>query len=276
MSFTTSIFTNIFTTRAIAGLIFWAIGLLILVSLWQWQLDRLIWKQNLLNKLEIEETRPEQDQVSLDLLKSSAAEELFLKKFTALSSEATVNTDKLVFVGPRPKDDVPGFHLYAPLPLAEDNITLIAHLGWLPEYLKSDIEDALAQTNWPQDILGYFVMQDPSPIIQVKNFPDEEIWLRADIKDLSAYFGVQPTSTTDLDLFTEKPPTAPAFFYVENIMAEGLEPFFYKDISFVNNHAQYARFWLLMSFAWTFIFLMAAVWPAVKDNIPFLSDRDKS
>lgn len=259
---------NLMSFKTIIGLIFWAAGTTVLLMLWQWQMERLVWKENLLSMLEREEAREELPLVAGETVKTDRPQDLILKKFKAVPAAETIETDLLIFVGPRPKDGEEGAHLYAPLPVQDSNITLLAHLGWVAKAQQDEVKKALADTSWPAEVTGYFIPEHDSGIGNVKNFPDDNIWLRPDIKDFSDYYGLNVMTPGDLDIFDDKRATPPLFYYVETQIAEEIEPQLYKNIELRNDHAYYAQFWLTLAFFWTIIFILAALWPTVKESLP--------
>lgn len=252
--------------KTMFGLLLWAMGLIILLSLWQWQLDRLVWKRGLIEQHAFEESLTVLPELSPLNIKTSATDKFILKKYIVLSDKSKIEADKLIFVGPRPKNGVKGSHVYYPLPIENSRIAIITMLGWVANEDKEQLKQNLDNMSLPEKMNGYFVPNNPESGAQ--NFPKQNIWVSARISDMAKHFNLQVLKPETLDIFANAQKYSPAiFFYTETELSPKLKPRLYKDIEFRNDHAYYAQFWLTMSFAWTIIFLLAALWPIIRETL---------
>lgn len=257
--------------RTVLGLLFWTMGLLILLSLWQWQLERLVWKKGLIEQHRYEESQAVLPELTPLNLKTSAPDKFFLHKYMMRTDGAEINPEQLIFVGPRPKKDKKGFHVYAPMTLEDSDIAVMTMIGWLPEEQKDELQTLISGKNWPINVTGYFVPDNQGNAVE--NRPDQGFWYKANIADMAGHYGYEVLKIKELDIFSDASKQTPlTFFYLENELVPSLEPRLYRDIILKNDHAYYATFWLSMSFAWTIIFIMAAFFPLIKET--FIRKRE--
>jgi len=248
------------------ALLLWAIGFLILLSLWQWQLDRLVWKKNLIEQHQNEQSQTVLSELSPFNLRSSAYNKFFLKKYMARIENAAIDSKNLIFVSPRPKDNVKGSHVYYPFTLKDSDIAVIAMIGWVSDENKNTLMTTLEGLTPPDIINGYFVPDNQGT--GAENFPEQNIWTSARITDMAQYFGYDVINPSEIDIFSNTNISVPlTFFYIEDNLAPDLIPRLYKDIQLKNDHAYYAQFWLSMAMAWTIVFLLAALWPIIAETL---------
>jgi cytochrome oxidase assembly protein ShyY1 len=251
--------------RTIVGLLLWTAGLLILLSLWQWQLERLEWKRSLIDQHRYEASIAVLPELSPFNIKTSPVDKFILHKFVLNTDAQQISADKLILIGPRPKDDKPGLHVYYPIPIKDSDVVLISMIGWVAEDKKEDLKTILADTKLPSQITGYFVPESKSNA--VKNKPKQDFWVKANIQDMADHYGYQALQSDEQKMIPDNLQSTPrAFFYIENNITSDLEPRLFRDITFKNNHAYYAQFWLSMSIAWSVIFIFAAFAPIIKET----------
>lgn len=207
-----------------------AVGFCILTSLGIWQIQRLEWKNTILNTIDRQlEKDPSETNLSRpEILQSSNAEYPFLRG--TISGRFFI-PERVIFLGPRPDD---GKIMFLPiLPFQTvDGVMVYTALGKGRD--DKTIEKAIQNADWTsiRTIKGYF-KEDAfdNPFVPRNSFQKNR-WYRADIQQMARFYGL------------EKSESAPLLFYVEQPVLEDkvlnpLKPEF--DIR--NDHFQYAMFW---------------------------------
>ncbi|MEZ5814571.1 MAG: SURF1 family protein [Alphaproteobacteria bacterium] len=203
--------------------LFTALGVLILCSLGTWQVQRLAWKNNLIDKLnrayETEEAAP------LDL------ENITNQEFTYGRVSGIFMPDKALLLGPRTMNKEIGHDLL--VPLKTQNRTLIVNMGWTGAPLdKQPIYHLQGKKVWFEGLARTPKWNSFTP----ENRPEQNAWYKADIEEIA--------QAKNLD--------APYPFILR---AEHASHKF--DAAFPNNprllpnnnHLQYAFFWFAMAAA---------------------------
>lgn len=221
------------------GTIFTILGVCVLCALGYWQVQRYVWKQEILSALAAEYDVNAAD-VALDFHDFSDYSGYKRGYFEGRYLHA-----KTILLQPRIHEGTPGYHALTPFEIAGgDGVSILVDRGWIPiEYERSD----------------YFLMDMPPGRIKVtgmlrkppkpnpftpENDPDRGVWYRVDINKIAQFHRA--------DILPR------VMFYAET---EGARRSDYPvsastQIQLSNNHAQYALFWFAMASAMVGIYVL--------------------
>ena len=210
-------------------------GAVLLFSLGYWQLQRLIWKEDMISKLS-------------QAYASSAHEFIDFEKldqhdFLYGKVEGLLLTQKALLLGPRVKETQIGHDLIVPLIMKDQRIVLV-NMGWTNAHLKNlSIDDA-------QNAHVSFVGLTRFPtwnIFTPKNMPDNNVWIRPDIEQIAEAKNL--AMPLPVFLYAQ----SSSFSFKENLPNHA---HWYPR----NKHTHYAIFWFFM----TVIFISFFGWIVFK------------
>ena len=200
--------------------LFIAVGTAILLSLGQWQLERLTWKQSILVEIDSKISGPPQ-RLPFEVLQS---EHKYMP--VQISGKLTGNFIKVMasqkFIGA-------GYRIITPLELKNRNIILL-DLGFIRHELVSTISlsgslNLIGNLHWPDEVDLF----TPDP--DQKN----NIWFARDVNALSKKLGTEPILVVAKSFTPSIANLNPLPINTENIP---------------NNHKQYAITWFSLAFIW--------------------------
>ncbi len=201
---------------------FWAtvftlIGVGILLMLGFWQLDRLVWKSELLEKIESSYAR-DASQNPLDL-SSKVLERGFVR--------GVYEHDKSFKIAPRTYKGTPGYHVLTPF-LTRDGAYILVNRGWVPFGFSGEIVSPTEEIR----LVGSIRKPQEPNMFTPDNNPDEDVWYYVDLKEIAVVKGLK-------DLWS-------LMIYVESTsesypLAVATKP------RLKNNHMQYVIFWFSMA-----------------------------
>jgi surfeit locus 1 family protein len=215
------------------------LAIIIMFGLGAWQLHRLEWKQDIINKVE-----------SSKLSKASSVESLDLKdpvqhEFAKVSLTGSFDLDKPLFVAARYFRGALGYHVLLPFKLKASGQVVLVNTGWIPEEQK--------KLGTPRNLPGIEVSF--SGLLRVANrkggfIPDnkDNLWFWYDIPAMEKATGypLLPVVIDRLD-----PQTS-------DHLPEVMYPVgFDGNIQLRNDHLQYAVTWFGIGFAALVIFIIA-------------------
>ncbi|MEM6781387.1 MAG: SURF1 family protein [Pseudomonadota bacterium] len=203
--------------------LFTALGVLILISLGTWQVQRLNWKNDIIAKLD--SAYAGQDDQVLDL---NAAENSDFA-YGRLSGKFLPN--KAIALGPKTHDGKVGYHVLAPMNIdgARD---VIVNLGWanqpfetlplfeIPKNMTVEVSGLTRKPEWNS--------------FTSANSPERELWFRADIAEIAEAKNLNNTY--------------PFILYAEHISENAQNVLMESQRWYPRNkHFQYALFWYAMA-----------------------------
>jgi surfeit locus 1 family protein len=209
---------------------FTLLGVFILCSLGTWQVQRLEWKQAILQKLD--DAYAGEHTQKLDF--SDMGED----DFRYGRAEGLFQSDKALLLGPRTRDNKTGADLIVPLKLKQG--TLLVNMGWTDGKLESlPIHHLRGKKVWFEGLARRAHWNAFTP----ENNPDADLWYRPDIAEI--------VLAKDLDS------PLPFFLFADRASHK-------FDASFPNNkrwappndHLQYAIFWFTMAGALLVIYAL--------------------
>ncbi len=216
---------------------FWAtvwtiVSLAILCALGTWQIQRLSWKTEIVEKIE---RAYEQDSANNPLnyailMSEPETADSFFKRGVVTG---TFMHEQEILIAPRTHKGAPGYHVITPLQMEKGGIILV-NRGWAPLNSLNDIKR-------PKDLgtITGIIRQPEKPNMFVpQNKPDTNKWYRLNIDEIVRHFGLTKV--------------VPSILYEEKNTLQGLDTWSYplpqneKKMP-RNNHLQYAIFWFSMA-----------------------------
>ena len=230
---------------------FWAtiyamIGLIVLCSLGMWQMKRLAWKTDLVNRIK-EELQIDSATVSID--PATDLSEILLKR-GYLKGEFL--HDKSILIQARTYQSHSGYHLITPFKMADYNDKVVfVNRGWIP--IQFTPEDG--QVLKPKGLMMITGTLRPSPEYNrfvPKNNPAEDQWYRIEPKEIANTHGIDNFYSVNI-------------FYKELRDAKRGIPDFpvppAVKININNNHAGYALFWFVMAITLVVVYVLRFISP---------------
>lgn len=207
-----------------------AIGVLLLIGLGIWQLDRLQWKGGLIAE------RQSRSQAEAIPVPASDADGAALD-FQHARAAGSFDHAQELFLAARSLNGNPGYHVVTPLRLA-DGRTLLVDRGWIPIERKDPAQRAEGQIEGPIEIDGLLRLPRAQNWLEPDNEPQNDIWFWVDLPAMGAEIGVPPDRL--LPFFLEAGPAAnPGGFPIGGQSRTTLP----------NDHLQYAITWFALALA---------------------------
>lgn len=203
------------------------VAVITLATLGTWQVQRLVWKQEIIDGLQAEyQKKPLENIYSFEKLKG-----LENQKTPILYGSVQgyfMNTPP-IFLKPKTYDGKVGAHLIQPYSLKNGG-TILVNRGWVEE---AQIENLNPLNKNNDSVIGIFRKPDWNKFTS-NNRPDLNIWAKPDIEEMAQYFNLQNV--------------APVMLYATTI--EDNEGLILQDQKWYprNKHLQYAVFWYGMIF----------------------------
>lgn len=192
-----------------------------------WQLQRLSWKDSLINHF--------------DELKTSLAIDLSLverKEFVKIKSKGIINRNNKIFFPAKTYNGNVGLRLASEF-ISENGDIFLIDEGWFNnsklEYFKNNNDI------FEENIVGYLRFPRESKLFTPKNDLDKNEWYTYDLDEISNFF----SSSVNQILFIKK-----LSMNKENFLVPSTH-----NHQFRNNHLQYAITWFCMSLAFFIMFI---------------------
>jgi len=205
-----------------------AIGVLFLIGLGVWQLDRLAWKEGLIAE------RQAQSQAAAIPLPASDTDPATLNFRHAVATGSFDNTKELLLAA-RSLNGNPGYHVVTPFHV-DDGRVLLVDRGWIPIERKDPAKRAEGQIEGHTAIDGLIRLPRAQNWLEPDNEPQNAIWFWVDLPAMGAEIGV--------------PPERLAPFFLEAGPAENPGGFPIGGQSrteLPNDHLQYAITWFALA-----------------------------
>lgn len=211
--------------KRILTIIFLIGGFYTLVSLGFWQLDRLKWKTDIIEKIDIQENIDPMN-VQLDLSDNTPFQRGYI--------DAQHGDSYLFKISPRTYDGEVGHHVIGKLK-TDDGIVVLINYGWIKNGEEVAFDDL-----YPMRAIGYLRIPDQAGAFTPQNSPENNLWYTINIKDIEKNFKLKNVHPQVLYLTSN----------TGNMIAfDGLpKP--------RNKHMQYMLFWFLMSGVWVIMALL--------------------
>lgn len=231
------------------GLIFLIACIILLCGLGKWQLDRLHWKEGLIQTYNQEYARD-----ALENRFTQSDLEAIAQKSPAMeygSIRGHYHHDLEILIGPRTHDGAPGYHVVTPFSLAGGNGRVLVNRGWVPLDYADPARRLENQGEEMMVIIGMARRPDkPNPFTPA-NDPANHTWYSVDTHDIA--MAVNMPEFPEVIFYAESQDPAP----------EGPYPLMTETrIMPKNNHRQYALFWFTMAAIFAGLPLLYAFMPA--------------
>lgn len=209
-----------------------AIG--VLCGLGVWQMERLKVKEKMIAKLEAEYALNAAER----LLSPADLSQNFEYRRGTVSGRYLF--DKQVFVGPRPYDNMPGFHVLTPLQLSDGSVLLV-NRGWVSQHWPQENQES--HTDSLVTLTGLARTPPEGNPFTPPNVPDKDQWYRPDPVEIGKAMNLGTVY--------------PYIFYPEKGESVDEYPLSVDERPDIpNNHFLYALFWFSMAGALGVIYIL--------------------
>lgn len=211
-------------------------SLIVLVGLGTWQLDRLDWKRDLIDKLQTRSTA-----AAVGLPTASADLEAF--EFQRVAVTGTYRHDRELYLVSRSLRGNPGYHVLTPLVRGDGQGAVLVNRGWVPFDKRDPASRAEGQLQGPQTVEGIVRLQKKPGLFTPDNDPVKNDWFSFDMEAMSQATGVALT---------------PGYYVVSDVApAAGLYPVGRQwRLDIRNDHFEYALTWYGLAAALLVIYFL--------------------
>ncbi len=217
-----------------------------LIGLGVWQMKRLAWKNDILEKLE---ASCRTEDAALPLLTYETLNETVASNdlFSCGRIEGAFNATMPLLVGPRTDEGRPGFHVLSSFALS-DGGTVLVNRGWIPLDMKSSPPPA---PSGKTTLMGLAREPGGKPFLMPDNNPTAAgFWNHSDIAAMARHTGINETaSMLFYNIATEK---------AANALPRPFNRTFWAPR---NNHLSYALTWFGLAGALAVIFVFRFLRP---------------
>lgn len=220
-----------------ATLVFVFAGLAILIALGTWQMERRMWKADLIATMDARLALPPIP-VS-DFIARNAAED-----YRPVSASGTFRHDQEMYLAARSYKSQLGYHVVTPLILDDGKIVVLVDRGWVPSDRQSPASRAAGQVAGPVTIAGIARAQTKPGLFTPDNRPDQNLWYWADLPAMAAHAGLAQAAPLLLEAGPAENPGG---------LPIGGQTF----INLPNNHLQYAITWYSLAVVLAVIYLVS-------------------
>lgn len=213
-------------------------ALAVLVGLGVWQVQRLHWKEAL---IETRTARLGQAAIALP----AAFEDPAALEFTRVALAGQFRHDRELYLGARTRKGKVGVHVVTPLVLA-DGRSLLVDRGWVPLARQDPATRPTGQLAGPVTLEAILRSSGWKGwgITRPENDPDRNLWLWTDLPAMAAAAGLDDPITA---VYAQAVDTAPP---------GGLPMAVEAAINLRNDHLQYALTWFALAVALLVIYLI--------------------
>lgn len=231
-------------SRLVAPAVFSLAALAVLVSLGNWQVRRLAWKEDLIARVSVRPNEPVQPLPTASewpTLDVAAGE---YRPFR-LTGRFLNEREALVFTSlPDPKGPFggPGFWVVTPFALSQGG-TVFVNRGFAPQGRQLPKDRAESPRDGPTAVVGLMRQSETRGTFTPADRPDENVFYVRNVSDLAAAKEIsQPVAPFTIDLVAAETPPG------------GLPQAGETRMTFTNNHLQYAITWYGLAAALLTIF----------------------
>lgn len=217
-----------------------------------WQVERLAWKRDIISALDaVYALDATAIPLSFEDGENILSEDVFFRRGT-LTGEFV--SHKVLFLGPRQRDGMNGYHVLA-LFRVENGQIILVNRGWVPDGLANN--DYIS-TSFPEALVhltGLIRQPEKSHFFSPANVPQQNLWFGYNMKQFATYMGVDALPDV--------------VFYVEEMDGSDLEyPSAFVEKWYPRNeHFQYMVFWFSMSAVFCLIYVLAVFRPFSRNKI---------
>jgi surfeit locus 1 family protein len=202
-------------------------GAALLFALGTWQLQRLAWKSDIIERLEAGYAAgADAPLLRDDQLSAWSAEEAPIGYGRV---EGRLLRDKSILLGPRTEGGRAGYHLLIPMQ-REGGRILIINAGWVDALWQDTLDERLSQLPAGEVVASGAIQRPDWSSFASKNAPAQNMWFRADIAEIATAKGLDNPYPLILYAHAITPPLPDVMPRAERWLPR-------------NKHLQYALFW---------------------------------
>ncbi|MBL6597631.1 MAG: SURF1 family protein [Alphaproteobacteria bacterium] len=201
-------------------------ALMVLVGLGAWQVERLNWKNSL---VETFDSRIAMAPVGAP----TTIENMDEWRYRRVELVGVFQHGKEILITGRPFEGSAGFHVLTPFLLGDDRI-IIVNRGWVPEKLRAREKRPETLVEGLVTVLGIIREDRRRGAFVPDNEPHNEVWLYVDTDQMASHRDIVPVAPYYVDAIRDPGP------YTLPIGASA-------EIAVRNEHLQYAVTWFLLA-----------------------------
>lgn len=220
-----------------ATLAFVLLGVAILIGLGTWQMERRLWKADLIATMDARLALPPIPVA--DFLANGAGED-----YRPVSASGTFRHDQEMYLAARSYKSQLGYHVVTPLILDDGGTAVLVDRGWVPSDKQTPASRAAGQRAGPVTITGIARQQIKPGLFTPDNRPDQNQWYWADLPAMAAHAGLGQVAPLLLEAGPAENPGG---------LPIGAQTF----INLPNNHLQYAITWYSLAAVLVVIYLVS-------------------
>lgn len=212
--------------------------LVCLILLGNWQVERLSWKLDLIEKIKQRATSaPVSLPLDVDNLDDLEYLHVFVSGIFDHDQEMTMYS-----VGPNGE---PGYDLYTPL-IMKNEKSIIVNRGWIPEQIKNKTNRLDTLIEGDVEIVGLLRKSWNKLWYGPENDPENNMWFYGDVDGMAIH--------------TNLSNNFPMFLYADKIDSDNRYPVAGRtEFNIVNNHLDYALTWYGLAIVLIGIYLIAHI-----------------
>lgn len=219
-------------------------GFAFLVALGNWQMRRLDWKQGLIGSIA---ERQHAVPVTLALAEERASLGGDVE-YTRVKVEGQLLNDREIHLYALDDKYGPGFHVIAPLRLADGTLVLV-NRGFVPNDLKDAGKRAAGQVGGEVTVTGLLRHADEQTMFVPANDPGRNIWYWRDIDAMAATLGTDAPRVHKYVVDAEAEPAPPGGWPKGGV----------TRLELPNRHLEYALTWYALAGTLIAVFIAFAV-----------------
>lgn len=217
-------------------------ALALLLYLGWWQVERLQWKTDLIDEVQVRSAAPA---IQMPTDHRIAAEDLMFRKVTVTGHyihEAEMRLLNQV------RDGAPGINVFTPLIRADGGGILLVNRGWVPfDWRETPLEDQVGAVE--VEVTGVVRVPEPPNWLTPENEPEKNNWYYADLREMARTAGV--LAITDYYIYATG----------EHLTSGQPRPLLAPDpnewhATLRNNHLSYAITWFSLAGALLLIYVL--------------------
>lgn len=210
-------------------------AVLIMLGLGFWQLQRLEWKNDLMDRIA---QRIEQAPVAPDALSGDPARD----EYRRVRLKGSFQHDKELYLAARSRNNNVGFQVMTPL-LLESGATVLVNRGWIPSERKEPATRAQGQVAGPVELVAVTRLSQKQGAFQPDNDAAKNVWFFIDVAGMQRATGI--------------PVGGDYYFEADAAPNPGGYPIGGQTrVNIPNDHLQYAVTWFIFAATLSVIFLI--------------------
>ena len=217
-------------------------GMVILLALGFWQLERLAWKTAINQQRQNAVVQPPKPIPQNHQLRVEDA-------FHPVQAEGRFLHDKEMYLAARSKRGSIGYHLITPFVLADKSGVVLVNRGWIPSDYKNRQTRSTTDPEGQISIEGLLRFERQPNIFVPNNDTADNFWFFIDIDAMAAYAAVMNVRIFYIELFDSNGQHDDDIYPLTN----------QSRVLLPNDHFHYALFWFSLSLALLVIYVLSSL-----------------